>query len=187
MLKKVPRAVRDKFYGCGTAVPLGIEGLAVADLGSGSGQDCYIAAQLVGPKGRVVGVDMTAEQVQVARASVDELGKTLGWQPQLFFVEGYIEKLPLESSSLDVVISNCVVNLSPRKDLVLKEAYRVLREGGEMHFSDVYCDRRLPASVRQHKLLWGECIAGALYLQDFLRLCHSIGFSDPRQVRFVLL
>jgi SAM-dependent methyltransferase len=182
LLVRVPERVRARFYGCGTAVPLGIEGLAVLDLGSGSGQDCYVAAQLVGPRGRVTGVDMTPEQLEVARACVEEFGATLGWKPALSFVEALIERLPTESDSVDLVISNCVVNLSPRKDLVLREAYRVLRNGGEMYFSDVYCDRRLPESVRQHRVLWGECIAGALYLQDFLRLCHAVGFADPREV-----
>jgi arsenite methyltransferase len=182
LLAKVPERVKARYYGCGTAVPLGITGLAVLDLGSGSGQDCYICAQLVGPNGRVVGVDMTPEQLKVARACVDEFATTLGWRPALSFVEGLIEKLPLESESVDLVFSNCVVNLSPRKDLVLREAFRVLRNGGEVYFSDVYCDRRLPESVRTHQVLWGECIAGALYLQDFIRLCHDVGFADPRQV-----
>ena len=183
LIAKVPKSVCDRFYGCGMTVPLGIEGLAVLDLGSGSGRDCYIAAQLVGPRGSVVGVDMTPEQLQVARAGVDEFAATLGWRPALSFVEGLIEHLPVGDASVDLVISNCVVNLSPRKDLVLREAFRVLRDGGEMYFADVYCDRRLPEAVRQHRVLWGECIAGALYLQDFVRLCHAAGFADPREVR----
>lgn len=104
-----------------------------------------------------------------------------GYTPQLSFVQGYIEQLSaIPTGSIDIVISNCVINLSPRKDLVLAEVHRVLKEGGEFFFSDVYCDRRLPAAVREHKLLWGECIAGALYLQDFLRLSREVGFADPR-------
>ncbi len=182
-LAKVPRSVNDKFYGCGSAVPLGISGLSVLDLGCGSGRDCYVAAVLVGATGRVIGVDMTEEQLTVARDGVKEFATTLGRTPNLSFVQGYIEDLSaIETASIDVVISNCVVNLSPRKDLVLREVARVLKNGGEFYFRDVYCDRRLPDTVRAHKLLWGECIAGALYEGDFHRLAHSVGFADARQV-----
>ena len=80
------------------------------------------------------------------------------------------------------VISNCVINLSPDKDAVLQGTYNALREGGELYFSDVYSDRRIPEAVRQHKVLWGECLSGALYIEDFKRICHKVGFSDPRQL-----
>ena len=154
------------------------------DLGSGSGRDCFALAKLVGPGGRVVGVDMTDEQLAVARAHVGAFCGSLGYaEPNCTFVKGYIEDLAacgLGDGSFDLIVSNCVVNLSPDKPAVLREAYRVLREGGEFHFSDVYCDRRLPASVTRDETLWGECLAGAMYEQDFLRLCRSIGFTDPR-------
>lgn len=184
-LQQVPEGVKEKYYGCGSAVPLGIEGLHVLDLGSGSGQDCFVASVLVGPKGSVIGVDMTEEQLQVARGHIEEFQRSLSFSPRLEFRQGFIEDLRacnIDDATLDLVISNCVVNLSPRKDLVLQEAYRVLRHGGEFFFSDVYCDRRLPESVRSHKLLWGECIAGAMYVNDFVTLCRQVGFADARQV-----
>ena len=202
-LRSVPQSVKEKYYGCGSAVPLGIEGLDLLELGSGSGQDCYVAASLVGPNGSVIGVDMTEEQLLVARDGLAAFASSLEYQPKLEFRQGLIEDLQgagINSESLDVIISNCVVNLSPRKvrpnlhvecfeivktflqDLVLKEAYRALRFGGEFFFSDVYCDRRLPDSVRKHEVLWGECIAGAMYTNDFLHLCRDVGFSDPRQM-----
>jgi arsenite methyltransferase len=184
-ISNVPDPILAKFYGCDNPIPPGIKGLTVLDLGCGSGRDCYIAAQFVGDKGKVIGIDMTAEQLKVAEENVEVFGKTIGWAPKLEFKTGFIEFLNeagIENSSIDIIISNCVINLSPKKDLVLKAAYNVLKEGGEIYFSDVYCDRRLSESVRQHKVLWGECIAGALYEQDFVDLVKEIGFKDPRVV-----
>jgi len=187
ILKNVPDAVMSRFYGCGAPLPLGIEGLSVLDLGSGSGRDCYVACAAVGPRGKVIGIDMTDEQLQVARQFADDYcQKTLGYpETNLRFVKGYIEKLGdsgIEPGSIDIIISNCVINLSPDKPSVFREAWKVLAVGGEMYFSDVYCDRRLPEKVRNHKLLWGECIAGALYVEDFKRIVKEIGFSDVRMV-----
>ena len=180
-LAKVPEGVKSKYYGCGTALPSHVQGLRVLDLGSGSGQDCYIAATL-GAKS-VIGIDMTPAQLAVAREHVAELESNIQAKVDLKFVEGFIEDLHMiESDSIDLVISNCVINLSPRKDLVLKEVWRVLRQGGEFYFSDVYCDRRLSETIRNHKILWGECISGALYLNDFIRLCHQSKFLHPRKV-----
>lgn len=99
------------------------------------------------------------------------------------FVEGHIEyldKAGIADASFDIVISNCVVNLSPDKPRVLREVYRALATGGEFYFSDVYCDRRLPAHVMAHKVLWGECISGAMYIEDFVREAQKAGFDDPR-------
>ncbi|KAI8107395.1 hypothetical protein M9435_002426 [Picochlorum sp. BPE23] len=185
ILKRVPDEVVAKYYGCGSPFPVGIGGLRVLDLGSGSGRDCYVCAGLVGESGSVVGVDMTREQLDVAEAYAETFCKeTLGYAAtNLRFVEGEIENLEkagIEDNSIDLIISNCVVNLSPNKEAVLKEAYRVLAPGGEMFFSDVYCDRRLPAEARRHPVLVGECLGGALYEQDFLRLARSVGFTDPR-------
>jgi SAM-dependent methyltransferase len=132
--------------------------------------------------GSVTGIDVTASQLAVARAHVDEWSAEIGWS-NLRFVEGPIEALSeagLTDASFDLVISNCVVNLSPDKRAVLREAWRVLADGGEMHFSDVYCDRRLPSELRSDSLLVGECLGGALYVEDFKRLCAEIGFADPR-------
>lgn len=187
LLSKVPQEVVEKFYGCGNPVPYGIKGLNVLDLGSGSGRDCYLAAQMVGEQGSVTGVDMTDEQMAVANAHVEKFCNDLGYaEPNLKFVQGHIEflsKAGIEAESMDIVISNCVINLSPRKDLVLKEVFKCLKEGGEFHFSDVYCDRRLPQKVREHQVLWGECIAGALYVEDFIRLAREVGFTDPRVLK----
>eukprot|EP00894_Picocystis_sp_ML_P004325 jgi/Pico_ML_1/54842/g701.t2 len=143
-LKAVPNEVKAKYYGCGSPTPLGIEGLNVLDLGSGSGRDCYVASALVGSKGTVTGVDMTDQQLDVANRYVDEYcTKTLGYdKPNMKFVKGEIEDLNaagIDDNSMDLVISNCVVNLSPNKEAVLREVYRVLAKGGEFYFSDVYC------------------------------------------------
>jgi arsenite methyltransferase len=185
-LAKVPQEIVSRYYGCGSPLPFGIEGLDVVDLGSGSGRDCYVSAALVGPKGTVVGVDMTPEQLDVARGHIDEYCQSLGYaEPNLSFQEGYIEFLEdagIAPNSKDLVISNCVVNLSPDKRRVLQGVWDSLREGGEFYFSDVYCDRRLSDEVRAHEVLFGECLGGALYTEDFIRLCHSIGFADPRMM-----
>ena len=192
-LKAVPDEVKAKYYGCGSPTPCGIEGLRVLDLGSGSGRDCYVAAKLVGENGSVVGVDMTDAQLNVARAHVDEYCKDTLWykETNATFYKGTIEDLKIvvdnngdvvmiEDESVDLIISNCVINLSPDKRAVLSEAHRALANGGEFYFSDVYCDRRLPESLRSHPILLGECLGGAMYIEDFKRLCHNTGFNDPR-------
>ncbi|CAD7701699.1 unnamed protein product [Ostreobium quekettii] len=184
LMSAVPAEIMEKFYGCGAPLPLGIDGKRVLDLGSGSGRDCYVAAALVGASGRVTGIDMTEEQLDVARSHLEAYTGALGYnEPNMNFVKGHIEFLEdagVEGDSVDVVISNCVVNLSPDKPRVLREVYRALAPGGEFYFSDVYCDRRLPESVRENEVLWGECIAGALYIQDFERMARETGFADPR-------
>eukprot|EP00035_Acanthoeca_spectabilis_P037040 m.43263 g.43263 ORF g.43263 m.43263 type:complete len:384 (+) comp8407_c0_seq1:78-1229(+) len=187
-LAKVPQPIKDKYYGCGVSVPAGIEGLDVLDLGSGSGQDCYIAAQLVGPTGSVIGIDMTDEQLDVAKEYAEDFTtKTLGYpENNLGFVKGFIEQIAaagIEDNSIDLAVSNCVINLSPDKRSVIQGVYSALRDGGELYFSDVYADRRIPEQVRQHEVLWGECLAGALYIEDFQRICHQVGFADVREVK----
>jgi arsenite methyltransferase len=183
-LKHVPAEVIERYYGCGSPLPSEINGLTVVDLGSGSGRDCYVAASLVGESGNVIGIDMTEEQLTVAREHVDSYCKELGYKKSnLEFKQGYIEFLEetgIAPASVDLVISNCVVNLSPDKALVIDGVSKILKEGGEFYFSDVYCDRRLPEEVQKHELLYGECLAGALYTEDFIRLSHQAGFADPR-------
>lgn len=156
LMKNVPQEVLGKFYGCGAPLPLGIDGLRALDLGSGSGRDCYICSALVGESGSVVGVDMTEEQLDVSRKYVDEFTKSLGFaKPNMKFVNGHIEyldKAGIQDESVDIAISNCVVNLSPDKPRVLKEVYRCLAPGGEFYFSDVYCDRRLSEEVRKNEV-----------------------------------
>ena len=182
ILADVPAEVLERFYGCGSPLPLGITRLQVLDLGSGSGRDCYVASALVGASGSVTGVDFTDEQLAVARAHTAAWSHHLGYS-NLRFVRGRMERLDeagVGDASVDLVISNCVVNLSPDKRAVLAEVFRVLKHGGEFHFSDVYADRRLAQSAREDPVLVGECLGGALYEQDFLRLCHDVGFADPR-------
>ncbi len=186
LLSNVHDEVLAKYYGCGLVAPLGLEGARILDLGSGSGRDVYALAQLVGPKGEVVGVDMTPEQIAVARAHVDWHTRKFGFKKSnVRFLDGYIEKLDqldLKPGSFDIIISNCVINLSTDKLAVLKGAYDLLKPGGEMYFSDVYADRRLSDAVRQDPVLYGECLGGALYWNDFHNLAKQAGFLDPRLV-----
>ncbi|KAJ2824416.1 hypothetical protein IWW50_003342 [Coemansia erecta] len=185
IIKSIPNAVNDKFYGCGNPLPLGIEGKDVLDLGSGSGRDCYVAAALVGPQGSVTGVDMTDEQLSTARENIAAFGETLGYTPNLKFLTGYIEELQaagVPDNSADICISNCVVNLSPDKPRVFAGVYQALRSGGELHFSDMYADRPVPESLRQHhhQVLHGEGLSGSLHTREFERIATAIGFARPR-------
>ena len=129
---------------------------------------------------------MTAEQIEVAVRHRDYHAERFGYpQPNVDFHTGYIEdlaSLPLEPESFDVVVSNCVINLSPDKAAVLEGAYKLLKPGGEIYFADVYADRRIPADVANDPVLYGECLGGALYWNDFQRLAHNAGFADPRLV-----
>ncbi|KAM3623846.1 uncharacterized protein V6R79_016206 [Siganus canaliculatus] len=185
-LKRVHPDVVARYYGCGLVVPECLEGCKILDLGSGSGQDCYMLSQLVGEKGHVTGIDMTDEQLEVARQHVDYHMKEFGYKTtNVNFVQGYIEALTdagLEKNFFDIIISNCVVNLSPDKKRVLSEAYAVLKEGGELYFSDIYSNARLTEEIKSHTVLWGECIAGALYWKDLVQLAEEVGFSPPRLV-----
>jgi len=186
LMDNVHPEVTARYYGCGLVAPTSLEGRRILDLGSGSGRDAYLLAQLVGPKGEIVGVDMTDEQLATANEHV-------GWHMQRFgysstnvrFLRGYIEKLDqlgLEPESFDVVVSNCVINLSVDKAAVLRGAYDLLKPGGELYFADVYSDRRLPDAIRSDPVLYGECLGGALYWNDFLPLSKQAGFLDPRLV-----
>jgi len=185
VLKLVPAEVKDRFYGCGNPIPEGIEGLHVLDLGSGSGRDCYAAALLAGPTGSVTGVDMTAEQLEVAKSNVESFRAANPTAAPMRFLHGYIEDIiaaGVERESVDLVISNCVVNLSQNKRAVLQGVYDVLKNGGEFYFSDMYADRRVPSHLKANKSLHGEGLSGALYEGDFLSLARSVGFKDPREV-----
>ncbi|ABI58601.1 methyltransferase domain-containing protein [Nitrosomonas eutropha] len=176
--------VLSRYYGCGLVCPPLLEGCRVLDLGCGSGRDVYALAQLVGPTGEVIGIDMTDEQLAVAVKHKAFHVQSIGYD-NVRFLHGYIERLDeldLEPGSFDVIVSNCVVNLSPDKDAVLRGVQYLLKDGGEFYFSDVYADRRVPAAVRDDSVLYGECLGGALYWNDFLRLAHRHGFLDPRLV-----
>ena len=185
-LANIHDEVITKYYGCGLTIPTHIEGLNVLDLGSGTGRDCYLLAQLVGESGSVLGVDMTDEQLEVANRHVDWHRDKFGYQSSnVGFVKGNIQDLKasgIEDAQFDVIVSNCVVNLATNKQAVLEEACRVLREGGEFYFSDVYCDRRIPQELASDREIYGECLGGALYWNDFLNLAKQCGFADPRIV-----
>ncbi len=185
-LNKVHDEVQAKYYGCGLTIPSEVKGLHILDLGSGSGRDCYIASDLVGEEGRVVGVDMTDEQIAVANKYVDYHTEKFGYaKPNVVFTKGNIEqldKLNFEPESFDLIISNCVINLAANKDKVLKDAYALLKPGGELYFSDVYSDRRVSEELQKDPVLWGECLSGALYWNDFLTIAKRAGFTDPRAV-----
>jgi len=173
-----------RFYGCGSPLPPLLEGMTVLDLGCGTGRDVYIASKLVGESGLVIGVDMTTEQIEIARKYQDEQRERFGFQlSNVRLLQGYIEDLGalgIEDNSIDVVISNCVINLSPDKEQVFKEIYRVLKPGGELFFSDVFADRRIPESLANDPVLHGECLGGVLYTEDFRRLMAACGWADFR-------
>ena len=183
-----------RFYGCGSPIPPALEGATVLDLGCGSGRDVYVLSKLVGPTGHVIGVDMTPEQLEVAQKYQQEQAERFGYaESNVEFRLGYIEDLAacgIEDESIDVVVSNCVVNLSPFKDMVMAEVYRVLKPGGELYFSDVYASRRLPDEIRNDPIVHGECLGGATYAEDFRRKAEEIRAEtkgDPRTAYEALL
>jgi len=183
-LSNIHDEVITRFYGCGSPIPLSLEGKTVLDLGCGTGRDCYLLSQMVGPEGKVIGIDMTEEQLKVARETLPWHMEKFGYtQPNAEFHHAFIEDLTtagLADNSIDVVVSNCVINLSANKENVFKEIFRVLKPGGELFFSDVYADRRLNAEQQQDKVLLGECLGGALYTEDFRRLMNKVGVADYR-------
>ncbi|MBV72104.1 MAG: methyltransferase type 11 [Myxococcales bacterium] len=178
--------IQTKFYGCGSPIPDVLEGCTVLDLGCGTGRDVYLASQLVGEQGRVIGIDMTPQQLEVARKYQDEHRQRFGHErSNVSFHEGYMEKLDdigVEDSSVDVAISNCVINLAPDKKAVFREILRVLKPGGELYFSDVFSDRRLSTDMKQDPVLVGECLGGALYVEDFRRMMSDLGIRDYRVI-----
>ncbi len=169
----------DLGLGCGN--PTAFAGLqsgeTVLDLGSGGGIDCFLASRRVGPAGRVIGVDMTPQMIDRARAAAAQ-----GEYGNVEFRLGEIENLPVADGSVDVVISNCVVNLSPDKPRVFREAFRTLKPGGRMHVSDIVLRGELPEPVRKSVAMWAGCVAGAMQEQDYLEAIRAAGFSDVQVV-----
>ncbi len=186
VLSQIHDEVLTRYYGCGLIAPEALEGARILDLGCGAGRDVYALSQMVGPKGKVVGVDMTPAQLEVARRHQDFHAAAFGHETSnVEFHHGYIETLEdldLQPGSFDVIVSNCVINLATDKAAVLRGAYHLLKEGGEMYFSDVYADRRVPEDMARDEVLYGECLSGALYWNDFLTLAKGAGFHDPRMV-----
>lgn len=164
---------------CGNPLAFGHinKGDVVLDLGSGAGKDVFLAAQKVGESGRAIGVDMTPEMLALARANAVKFFKTTGLA-NVEFREGKIEVLPVESDSVDVVISNCVINLSADKPKVFREAYRVLKHGGRMLVSDIVLNRPLPPALRDDDDLYSACVAGALLREAYLQAIQDAGFTQ---------
>ena len=175
-LNALPETVTAASAGCGnpTAISELNPGETVLDLGSGGGIDCFLAREKVGPEGQVIGLDMTPAMIALARKNARKLGYS-----NVEFRQGDMEDMPLEDGSVDVIISNCVINLSPDKDAVFREAFRVLRPGGRLNVSDMVLTGPLPKEVRGSMEQWVGCIAGALVKEDYLQRIEAAGFSSP--------
>ena len=162
-------------FGCGNPTALAElkPGETVLDLGSGGGIDVLLSAKRVGPTGKAYGLDMTDEMLDVAMKNKAKAGAT-----NVEFLKGHIEAIPLPASSVDVIISNCVINLSTDKDKVLREAFRVLRSGGRLAVSDIVVRRELPEPVKRSMEMWSGCIAGALLEAEYVGKLRAAGFTD---------
>lgn len=175
LLATLPEGESTVSYGCGDPITLASlqPGQTVLDLGSGAGLDCFFAAKKVGETGHVIGVDMTTEMIERARASAKRLGL-----PNVEFRQGYLENLPVQSGTVDVIISNCVINLSPDKSNVFSEAFRVLKPGGKLAVSDIVTDGPLPAAIKKSLSAWAGCVAGAVEVDEYIAMMKTVGFTD---------
>lgn len=176
-LAHIPSAVVDRFYGCGS--PVGSAGIkpgeTTLDLGSGAGIDVFIAAKKVGPTGQAIGVDMTPQMLKISRDAQREVAANLGYDI-VEFREGFLEAIPVDDKAVDLVTSNCVINLSPDKKRVFAEIWRVLNDHGRMVVADIVADQQVPPHQRKDPKLWGECISGALTEEEFLAYLERAGF-----------
>jgi SAM-dependent methyltransferase len=174
-LGTLPEEASAMSLGCGnpTAIAELHAGEAVLDLGSGSGLDCFLAARQVGPSGRVVGLDMTDDMLELAQRNLAKVGAT-----NVSFQKGEMESMPLPDATFDVIISNCVINLSPDKDAVFRESLRVLKPGGRVRVSDIVWTRTPTESERQDLSSWAGCIAGALPVDEYVAKLRDAGFAD---------
>ncbi|MBI3738320.1 MAG: arsenite methyltransferase [Chloroflexi bacterium] len=175
LLATLPDGESSVSYGCGDPVTIASlqPGQTVLDLGSGAGLDCFFAAKKVGAAGRVIGVDMTPEMLARARSSAKRLNLD-----NVEFRQGYLEDLPVDSNSVDVIISNCVINLAPDKAKVFAEAFRVLKPGGKLAVSDIVTDGPLPEAIKKSLSAWAGCIAGALDVKEYRAAMESAGFAN---------
>jgi arsenite methyltransferase len=175
LLATLPSGESAISYGCGDPITLASlePGQTVLDLGSGAGLDCFFAAKKVGETGHVMGVDMTPEMIERATASAKRMGIT-----NVEFRQGYLEDLPVEGNSVDVIISNCVINLSPDKSRVFAEAFRVLKPGGKLAVSDIVTDGPLPEAIKQSLSAWAGCVAGAVEAKEYIGMMEAVGFTD---------
>lgn len=176
-LSHIPEEVRSISYGCGSPVNrANIRlGETVVDLGSGGGIDCFIASKLAGESGKVIGIDMTDEMLQVAQKNALRVAENLGYS-NVEFKQGFLEAIPLKDQSVDLVTSNCVINLSTNKKEVFEEINRILKPGGRFVIADIISEKEVPREMRNHQELWGECISGALTLSEFLESARPHGF-----------
>ena len=175
LLATLPQGESSVSYGCGDPITLASlqPGQIVLDLGSGAGLDCFFAARKVGETGKVIGVDMTPEMIERARSSAKRLNIS-----NVEFRQGFIEDLPVDSNSVDAIISNCVINLSPDKSKVFAETFRVLKPGGKLAVSDIVTDGPLPDSVKQSLSAWAGCVAGAIEASEYVGMMEAVGFTN---------
>ena len=173
----IPKDVIDRFYGCGSPITnANIQpGEVVVDLGSGAGIDVFIASKFVGPTGKAIGIDMTDRMLAVAAENQPRVAEALGYDV-VEFRKGFLEEIPVKSSSVDVVTSNCVINLSPDKPRVFEEMWRILKDHGRIAISDIVSEREVPPHLKVNPRLWGECLVGALTQEDFLARLERAGF-----------
>ncbi|MDT8307265.1 MAG: arsenite methyltransferase [Anaerolineae bacterium] len=175
----LPEDVTGLSLGCGDPVTLATlrPGQTVLDLGAGGGIDCFLAAKKVGPAGRVIGVDMTPAMIDRARRNQAKVGAD-----NVEFRLGEIEHLPVADNSVDVIISNCVINLSPDKEQVFREGYRVLKPGGRLAVSDIVTEGPLPPAIKNDLAAWAGCVAGALDVTEYVAAIKAAGFVDVELV-----
>ncbi len=183
----IPEEVLKISYGCGT--PAGLQtvqaGETVLDIGSGGGIDCFEASRLVGPTGRVIGIDMTDTMLEIARKNAAVVAANLGYPASnVEFRKGMADAMPVEDGAIDLIISNCVINLAPDKSKVFHEMYRVAKFGGRFTISDIVSDQTVPQYLVHDTEKWGDCLSGALTLTDYMNGMTLAGFSGVHLAKF---
>lgn len=175
LLTDLPDDVSGFSLGCGDPITLAVLqlGEVVLDLGSGGGLDCFLAARQVGEDGYVIGLDMTPEMLERATGAAQRMGFE-----NVEFRQGFLEEMPVEADNVDVIISNCVINLSPDKSKVFAEMFRTLKPGGRVSVSDIVTTGELPENVRKDMVAWGACIAGALQVDEYIQGLEDVGFEE---------
>ncbi|MGD9853145.1 MAG: methyltransferase domain-containing protein [Nitrospirales bacterium] len=186
--KFIPEAVLKVSYGCGTPVGLSTvqPGEVVLDIGSGGGIDCFEASRRVGQTGKVIGIDMTDEMLELARTHAPTVATNLGYPASnVDFRKGEADSMPVEANSVDLIISNCVINLAPDKNTVFQEMFRVIRPGGRFTISDIVADQPIPNYMIHDTRKWGDCLSGALTIQAYWGGLRQAGFRGLHQVTVI--
>lgn len=186
--KFIPEAVLKVSYGCGTPVGLSTvkPGEVVLDIGSGGGIDCFDASRKVGASGKIIGIDMTNEMLSLARTHAPTVAKNLGYPASnVDFRKGLADAMPVEDNHVDLIISNCVINLAPDKKKVFREMFRVLQPGGRFTISDIVADQPVPQYMIHDSAKWGDCLSGALTIQDYWGRLREAGFRGLHQVTVI--